>query len=199
AIHGPAVGGGLEFALACSARIATEHRSTRLALPEVQLGLLPGGGGTQHLPRLIGIQQALALLLTGKNIYPKKARRIGLVDVITHKPGLLHAACELARSLVKNGQVRSSGVPVSVTERILESNPLSRRIIYSKAEERVRKETRCNYPAPLRILYCVRIGIEEGVDAGYASEEQYFGELATTPQSRELIRLFFLRSASRKN
>jgi len=80
AIHGPALGGGLEVALACSSRIASDDRRTQLGQPEVQLGVIPGAGGTQRLPRLVGIAQALDLILTGKSVRAAKARKIGLVD-----------------------------------------------------------------------------------------------------------------------
>jgi 3-hydroxyacyl-CoA dehydrogenase/enoyl-CoA hydratase/3-hydroxybutyryl-CoA epimerase len=97
AIEGPCMGGGLEMILGCDYRIASSHDATKLALPEVQLGLIPGGGGTQYLPRLIGVQEALTLMLTGKNTYPKKARSLGLVDALIHSPGLHEAGKRAAR------------------------------------------------------------------------------------------------------
>jgi len=77
AIHGVALGGGLEVALACHARVASDSKKTKLGLPEAQLGLLPGAGGTQRLPRLIGVQPALDMMLTGKQLDAKKARKLG--------------------------------------------------------------------------------------------------------------------------
>jgi len=77
AIHGATLGAGLEVALACHYRIASDDPKTVLALPEVKLGLLPGGGGTQRLPRLVGLQAALDMMLTGKNIYPRQAKKNG--------------------------------------------------------------------------------------------------------------------------
>lgn len=197
AIHGPSMGGGLEFALACTMRIATDHNATKFAFPEVQLGLLPGGGGTQLLPRLVGIQRALQLLLTGKNTYPKPAKKMGLVDALIHRPGLLVAAKQAARDLIRNGGPdRKKG---SLQERLLESNPITRRVIYSQAEERTRKETHGNYPAPPKIIECLRTGIEHGLDAGFEAEERNFGDLAMTSESRELIRLFFAKNDAEKN
>jgi len=78
AIHGAALGGGLELALACTARVASDDPRTIMGQPEVKLGVLPGGGGTQRLPRLVGLQQALNIMLTGKNVYPRQAKRMGL-------------------------------------------------------------------------------------------------------------------------
>ncbi len=198
AIHGAALGGGLELALGCTYRIATDHPATKLALPEVQLGLVPGGGGTQYLPRLIGLQQSFQMMLTGKNIYPRKARRIGLVDALIHRPGLLQAAKTAARELA-TGARTPEREPLSLTDRLLESTRLSRRIIYQKAEENVRKETRGNYPAPARIIECVRASIEEGLDEGLQLEATRFGELAFTPESQALVSLFFARQAAGKN
>ena len=95
AIHGTCLGGGLELSLACHFRICTTHKSTQLGLPEVQLGILPGGGGTQRLPRLIGIAQALDLILTGKKVDGKKALKLGLVDDLVPENQLLEKAITL--------------------------------------------------------------------------------------------------------
>ena len=92
---------GVELPLACSARIASNHKSTKLALPEVKLGLLPGGGGTQRLPRLIGLQASLDMMLTGKNIFARRAK-IGLIDELVHHSKLKIAAKKIALSLIKN-------------------------------------------------------------------------------------------------
>ena len=102
AIHGAALGGGCEVALACHYRIATDDPRTVLGQPEVKLGLLPGGGGTQRLPRLIGLQRALDMMLTGKNIYPRQALKMGLVDSLIHPYGLLQAAKTAALQLAEN-------------------------------------------------------------------------------------------------
>src|SRR2546422_814446 len=100
AIHGAALGGGLELALACTYRIASDDRRTQLGQPEVQLGLIPGAGGTQRLPHLIGIAQALDLILTGKSVRAQKARKLGLVDEVVPKAILLEVARRRARELV---------------------------------------------------------------------------------------------------
>ena len=96
AVNGACLGAGTEIALACHARIASNDRSTHFALPEVMLGLLPGGGGTQRLPRLIGIQRALDIMLTGKKVYADKAIKLGLVDKVTTKEALLNSAVDMA-------------------------------------------------------------------------------------------------------
>ncbi len=97
AIHGACLGGGLELALACRCRVATEHPKTKLGLPEVQLGLIPGLGGTQRLPRLIGVPDALDLILTSKQVDARKAKRLGLVDDTCHPADLRTAAERVLR------------------------------------------------------------------------------------------------------
>ncbi len=198
ALHGPVMGGGLELALNCDYRIASTADVTKLALPEVQLGLLPGGGGTQLLPRLVGVQQALSLMLTGKNTYPEKARRIGLVDALIHPPGLPDAARRAARQLA-NGNRTVDREALSLGDRLLEGNPVSRRVIYRQARKRTESRTRGNYPAPPRIIDAVRTGMEEGLKAGLDTERQHFGELAFTPESQALVSLFFAKRDAETN
>lgn len=198
AIEGPCMGGGLEMTLGCDYRIASTHDATKLALPEVKLGLLPGGGGTQYLPRLVGLQQALSMMLTGKNTYPKKARKIGLVDALIHPPGLHDAAKRAARQLA-NGNLSVDRDSTSLGERLLESNPVSRRLIYRQARQRTNSRTHGNYPAPPRIIDVVRTGMEKGLDAGLDAEMHHFGELVFTPESQALVQLFFGKQKGENN
>lgn len=198
AIHGPALGGGLELALACSYRIATNHDVTKFALPEVQLGLLPGGGGTQLLPRLIGLQKSLELMLTGKNTYPKPARRMGLVDALIHRPGLLQAAKAAALQL-SGGDREETSNRKDLQTRMLDATRITREIVYKKAAETAEKKTRGNYPAPRKIIDCVRKGMEDSLESGLEMEARYFGELAVTRESQELVRLFFAKNEAEKN
>lgn len=190
AIEGACMGGGLEMTLGCDYRLASTHSATKLALPEVQLGLLPGGGGTQYLPRLIGVQEALSLMLTGKNTYPKKARNIGLVDALIHSPGLHEAAKRAARQL-GNGTLTVDRDTSSLGDRLLESNPVSRRLIYQQAGRKTENRTKGNYPAPPRIIDAVRTGMEKGIDEGLDAEMRHFGELVFTRESEALVHLFF--------
>lgn len=192
AIGGPCMGGGLELTLGCDYRIASTHDSTRLALPEVKLGLMPGGGGTQYLPRLVGVQQALTMMLTGKNVYPKKARDTGLVDTLIHPPGLHEAAKRAARQLA-SGTVSVDRDHQSFGSRLLESNTLSRRVIYRQAANRTKKRTRGNYPAPPRIIETVRTGMEKNLDAGLDAEMNHFSDLVFTPEAAALVELFFAK------
>jgi 3-hydroxyacyl-CoA dehydrogenase/enoyl-CoA hydratase/3-hydroxybutyryl-CoA epimerase len=197
AIHGATLGAGLEIALACHYRIASDDPKTVLALPEVKLGLLPGGGGTQRLPRLVGLQAALDMMLTGKNIYPRQAKSMGLVDDLIHPYGLLQAAKKAALDLADQPLKRKKRQPLLA--KLLESTSLTRNVVYRKATELVQKQTWGNYPAPFKIIECVRAGMEKGLDAGIEAETKKFGELVVSPQSRELIQIFLSMTAMKKN
>jgi len=197
AIHGACLGAGTEIALACHARIASDHRSTHLALPEIMLGLLPGGGGTQRLPRLIGIQRSLDMLLTGKKIYASKAVKMNLVDRLTSKESLLQGAIDFALELTKKPLVRTD--KRTFVEKLLESNSITRGIIYKKAKEMVMGKTLGNYPAPFKILECVEAGMEGGMQKGLDAEAVKFEELILTEVSRQLINIFFAMTDKKKN
>lgn len=191
AIHGACLGGGLELALACDARICSLDDKTRLGLPEVQLGLLPGSGGTQRLPRLIGVQQALPLMLTGKTLRAKQARKLGVVDDVVPQAILLETA--IAR--VKQGKSNHRILPMR--DRLLQG-PLARQALFALAKRQTESKTHGNYPAAKRIIDVVRIGLEQGSRAGHDAEAQAFGELAMSPQSAALRSLFFASTALKK-
>lgn len=195
AIQGSCLGAGLEIALACHARIAADDRSTKLALPEVMLGLLPGGGGTQRLPRLVGIQKALDMMLTGKNIFAVPAKKMGLVDRLIFKEALLKASKEFALELVNKPLVRNRKRPL--TEKVLEG-PF-KFIIFNQARKMVQGMTKGNYPAPFKIIDCVQIGMSQGMKAGLNAEAVKFEELILTNESRQLINVFFAMTEKKKN
>ena len=200
AIHGACLGGGLETALACRWRIATDHRKTVLALPEVQLGLIPGAGGTQRLPRLIGLQRALDMILTSRNVRAKKAWQMGLVDELVHPAILREVAVARARTLADGTTTRAGGMKNrGATGALLEDNPLGRAIIFRKAREGVLAKTHGHYPAPLAAIAAVQAGYSHGADAGYREEARAFGELAVSDVSRQLVFLFFATTALKKD
>lgn len=196
-IHGSCMGGGTELALACHYRIVSNHSDTKIGLPEVKLGLLPGMGGTQRLPRLIGIQKALPYLLTGKNMYSRHARRTGFADETVHQHGLKNAGVNAVQKLVKDPA--SHPDKRSFTEKALESNPLTRKIIFSQARKQTMGQTKGNYPAPFKIIDSVEYGYNNGFEKGIRNESQLFGELAVTPESRALVQLFFAMNQAKKN
>lgn len=203
AIDGACLGGGLELALACHGRVCTDNPKTALGLPEVMLGVLPGTGGTQRLPRRIGVPAALDLMLTGKHLDARKAHRLGLVDDVAPATVLLQTAVALAHKL-RHGRPaaqRSSALfsVKGLTKLALEGNPLGRRILFQKAREQVLSKTRGKYPAPLRIIDCVETGASQGFGKGLEAEATHFGELAVTPQARQLMNLYFATTALKKD
>lgn len=196
AIHGSCYGGGLELAMACHARVASHAEVTRFGQLEVQLGLIPGAGGTQRLPRLIGLEDALKLILTGKRIPAERAEALGLVDEIVHPAILIDVALERAHRLASDGRKRRKGLDLKAL--LLEDNPVGRRVLFGQARERTLARTHGNLPAPLRAIDVIRTGIEEGKQHGLEAEAEAFGELAVSPESGQLRRLFFARQVLKK-
>jgi 3-hydroxyacyl-CoA dehydrogenase/enoyl-CoA hydratase/3-hydroxybutyryl-CoA epimerase len=198
AIHGACLGGGLEVALACHYRIASDHPKTVLGLPEVQLGLIPGAGGCQRLPRLIGARAALDMILTGKTERATKALRLGLVDEVVPASVLRQVALAAADRLARQGLPRrqQKGGPAGL---ILDRTGPGRRLVYRGARKQVLKKTGGHYPAPLAALGAVEIGLEQGVAAGLAEEHRAFGELAVGDVSRKLVQIFFATTALKKD
>jgi 3-hydroxyacyl-CoA dehydrogenase/enoyl-CoA hydratase/3-hydroxybutyryl-CoA epimerase len=208
AIHGACLGGGLELALACHWRMASDDRKTQLGLPEVQLGLLPGAGGTQRLPRLVGIATALDLILSGKTVRAKKALKLGLVDEVVPAPILLATARRRALELA-DGKVRREtphGVEAlrkgglgGLQRLALEENRFGREVLFREAAKKVRKKTRGHYPAPEKALDAVRHGFEKGIEAGLRREARHFGELAVSDVAARLMEIFFAQTALKKD
>lgn len=204
AIHGVALGGGLEVALACHARVASNSKKTKLGLPESQLGLLPGAGGTQRLPRLIGVQPALDMMLTGKQVEAKKALKMGLVDDVVPPSILIETAAELALSRIGREPKKDSFIEQlldkeAVTEFALAKNPVGRKILFDQARKQLHKQTRGNYPAQDLIIDVVKTGLEDGFQAGLDAEARGFGRLLTTPEAANLMSIFFATTALKKD
>ena len=197
AIDGACLGGGLELALTGSMRIATDSKKTQLGQPEVQLGILPAGGGTQRLPKIIGIAAALDMILTGRPTRPRKAFKIGLVDEVVPREMLYEIATKRANESIGNlGESRGASVkgflaPSHLQALAIEQNPVGRRVMFKKAEEAMLAKTKGLYPAPKRALEAVKIGVEQGNAAGYEAEATFFGELVTSAESKALRGIFF--------
>ena len=204
AIDGACLGGGLEVALACHWRLATDSPKTVLGLPEVQLGLLPGGGGTWRLPRLLGVQTALDMLLTGKTLRAAKAKRVGLVDQLTIPFGLQEAAVTACKRLI-SGELKRvprearQDTQEKLVEAALEDNAAGRALLFRQARATVMEKTLGLYPAPLAILDVVEHGQSHGDAAGYAEESKRFGQLAMTNEAKAFMHLFFSQTALKKN
>ena len=198
AINGACLGGGLEVALACHYRIATDHPKTVLGLPEVQLGLIPGAGGCQRLPRLIGARAALDMILSGKTERASKALRLGLVDEVVPgsilRPVAISAADRLAREGLPKRQQKAG-----LSGLILDRTAAGRQLVYRSARKQLLKKTGGHYPAPLAALEAVQVGLEQGITAGLAEEHRAFGELAVGDVSRKLVQIFFATTALKKD
>lgn len=199
AIHGACLGGGLETALACRYRICTEHPKTALGLPEVQLGVIPGMGGTQRLPKLVGLQAALDMILTGRSIRAKRALQMGLVDEMVHPEILREVALDRARGLAAKTRSPSRRRVNGAASLLLEHNPIGRGVVFKKARESVMHKTHGHYPAPLAALDAVHAGYSRGLEGGLREEARLFGEMAVTPVSRQLVFLFFASNALKKD
>ncbi len=198
AIHGSCMGGGLELSLACDYRIATNHPKTMMALPEVKLGVIPGTGGTQRLPRLIGIQKALGYMLTGGNIFARKAKSIGLVDELTHNDALKEVAVKAVHKISESGNFKRKDRRSSI-EKLLEGNPIGRNIIFNQAKKKALAQTKGNYPAPVLIIDSVKYGYKNGLTKGLENEAMLFGQAGATAESRALVNLFFGMTDAKRN
>jgi 3-hydroxyacyl-CoA dehydrogenase / enoyl-CoA hydratase / 3-hydroxybutyryl-CoA epimerase len=200
AIHGACLGAGLETALACHYRVASDHPKTVLALPEVQLGIIPGAGGTQRLPRLVGLQRALDMILTGRNIRAKKALQMGLVDELVHPAILREVAIDRVRHLADLSlEPRHSPRGRGASGLFLEDNPIGRSIVFKKAREGVMAKTHGHFPAPLAAIAAMQAGYVGGEELGYRLESRSFAELAVGEVAKELIFLFFATTALKKD
>uniref|UniRef100_A0A8C2S676 Trifunctional enzyme subunit alpha, mitochondrial n=2 Tax=Capra hircus TaxID=9925 RepID=A0A8C2S676_CAPHI len=207
AINGSCLGGGLELAISCQYRIATKDKKTVLGSPEVLLGILPGAGATQRLPKMVGIPAAFDMMLTGRSIRADRAKKMGLVDQLVEPlgPGVkppeertIEYLEEVAITFAKG--LADKKITPKRDKGLVESDiPFVRQQIYKKVEEKVRKQTKGLYPAPLKIIDVVKTGIEQGSNAGYLSESQRFGELAMTKESKALMGLYRGQTQCKKN
>lgn len=193
AISGPCVGGGLELALACHHRICSEHSSTILGLPEVLLGIIPGFGGTQRLPRLIGIQKALSLILTGQKVRAREALALGLVDEVVPVVRLLDRAENI---LV--GVPLAPRPPLSLRDRCLTYTSIGRKLVAKTSRKQILLQTKGFYPAPLKCLDAVLYGLKFGLVLGLVREAKLLGEVVVTPECKALTHVYLLTEAAKK-
>jgi 3-hydroxyacyl-CoA dehydrogenase/enoyl-CoA hydratase/3-hydroxybutyryl-CoA epimerase len=182
AIDGACLGGGLELALACDYRIASDRNATKVGLPETKLGILPAWGGSTRLPRLTGLTTALKLILPGKVLAASKH------PAIDHVVAREHLAA-MAMKLIDRGKPH---------RRRHRCNRLFAAIIRWKARRGLLERTHGNYPAPLRALEVITRGISLPHAASLCLEREAAADLIATPESKNLIRLFFLNEAAKK-
>ncbi|MBN8801839.1 MAG: enoyl-CoA hydratase/isomerase family protein [Stenotrophomonas acidaminiphila] len=186
AIHGHCLGGGTELALACRYRVASSDPSTRIGLPETQLGIFPGWGGSARLPRLVGAPAAMDMMLTGRTLSASAARGIGLVDKVAAPAVLVDAAI----SLLQSGVTR----PFKQRATAWATNTwLARRILAPQMARQVaRKAKKEHYPAPYALISTWERSGGSGIQARLDAERRAVVKLAGGPTARNLIRIFFL-------
>jgi 3-hydroxyacyl-CoA dehydrogenase/enoyl-CoA hydratase/3-hydroxybutyryl-CoA epimerase len=188
AIEGLALGGGLELCLACHYRVAADNPKIKLGLPESKVGLLPGAGGTQRLPRLIGVQNAAMMILQGQDKSPQEAKGLGFINEVVEPGKTIDAAkawlkgkpnavapWDVKGYRVKDGPYTPGGAMVSVGGNAM-----------------VSKQTNLNYPAQRNILSCIYEGVQVPIDAALRIESRYFLKTAATPQAKGMIRSLFV-------
>lgn len=191
AINGACVGGGCELALSCDWRIISDSKKAQIGLPEVKLGIFPAWGGATKLPRLVGLPAALDIILNGKTLDGRRAKRVGLVDDVVEESILLDVAKRFADRGRRNVPPR--------TKLYIEGNPLARKLIFRKARQTVMKETHGHYPAPLAAIDVIEYGMAAGVERGLEREVDMVAPLIMGEVAQNLVRLFFLMEDSKKD
>jgi enoyl-CoA hydratase/long-chain 3-hydroxyacyl-CoA dehydrogenase len=197
AINGSALGGGLEWAMYCDYRVASSSKKTVMGLPEVKLGLMPGMAGTYHLPKMVGYPTALDMILTGKNVRPDKAKKMGLVDLVVDPASLESVAIMQAKALVA-GTVKPTVRKLDWMSWLMEKTPLSN-VMFKKARETVDKTTGGKYPAAYAILDVLKDNMGKPRMTHLEDEATKFAKLAATPESAALIGLFHGMNAVKKH
>ncbi|WP_259014342.1 3-hydroxyacyl-CoA dehydrogenase NAD-binding domain-containing protein [Emticicia fluvialis] len=201
AINGTALGGGFEVCLSCHYRIALDNPKAQIGLPEVQLGLLPGGGGTQRLPRLIGMEPALLLMVEGKRISPKEAFGYGMVnDLAATREELMEKAMKWILANPKAIQPwdefdkKTGAIKARENYKVPGGNvqsPTGMRT-FAGGTAMIMDKTKGNYPAPIEILSCVYEGLQVNIDRAIAIEVRHFVKVATSREAKNLIGVMFL-------
>ncbi|MER8480997.1 3-hydroxyacyl-CoA dehydrogenase NAD-binding domain-containing protein [Mesorhizobium sp. M1322] len=189
AINGTCMGGAFELSLACHGRVAADSEKVRMALPEVKIGIFPGAGGTQRVPRLIDQQQALQMLTSGQTLSPQKAKSIGLIHEIAEPAKLV----ESAKAMIKNGlkpvapwDEKGFKLPGGPVYSVAGAN------LWPPAIAILRRETYGNYPAAAAILKCVYEGLLVPFDTALRIEQRYFTEIMQTREAAAMIRSLFV-------
>ncbi len=190
-VSGPCLGGGLELALACDYRWAVDQPKTQFGLPEIKLGLLPGWGGTQRLPRVVGVERTLQVILAQRQLSAKDALRWGLVDAVVAGDGGPTEWLARLPMLPTEKRPKKRLPLLTWRQKLLESTAVGRSVLFRGAEAILKKKTPDDMPAPREAFEAVRIGVTQGMAAGLAHEREAIGRLATTPACRNLVALFF--------
>lgn len=202
-INGACLGGGLELALSCTYRLATDNPKTQIGLPEVSLGIIPGWGGSQRLPRLVGLTEGLGMIVSAKAVNGIKAYKIHLVDGLAGAPFLYAAGVAFAKKiLTKEGRhsvIEARKRPFSSS--LLENSFVAKSLVFPKVRKEILRKTKGHYPSPLIALQLVEESYSLPLEAGLAKEREVIikriGELS--PNAKNLISLFFTSEAVKKD
>ena len=190
AMTGFALGGGYELALACTYRILSEAPDAVVGLPEVSVGLLPGSGGTQRLPRMIGVPKALEVLLEGKSYSPQNALELGMVDLVKPRERVVEAALSWLQTAADPMRPwDKKGFRVAESDGLLKQSTAG---LFTLATAKLLAKYGNNYPAPIAILTCVFEGIQVPLDKGLLVESRHFAKLLTGSVARNIIRTGFV-------
>ena len=196
-INGACVGGGYELALACDYRVAGFEKHVKIGLPEIKLGILPGFGGCVRLPKLIGIANALSIILPGKIVDSKKAMKLGMIDRQFYDSILLDETKKFARGIL-DGSVKVKRKKLKLHEKLLENNPLGQKFLFDQAKKNVMKSTNGHYPAPLVALEAIQEMIGKSHEEASKIEDEGFGKLGASDISKNLINVYYLDDTYRK-
>ena len=189
AIHGVALGGGLEIALACDYRVASIDPATKIGLPETMLGILPAWGGSTRLPRLIGLPNALEAILTGRQFAAKQALKLGIVDAIAYPERIK----DVATKLILDSKGKKRVLQAHLSNRA----PVSK-IVRAQAQKKTEAKTKGHYPAPLKALEVVFASLTVPHEQSLSNEKEAVIELARGDVAQNLIRVFFLQERAKK-
>ena len=196
-INGACLGGGYELSLACNYRVAGFASCVKIGLPEVKLGILPGFGGCVRLPKVIGIANALSIILPGKVVDARKALKLGMVDRLFYDPILVDEAKTFARNILagkENVRPRNK----KLVEKLLEGNPIGRRFLFRQARKNVMKSTAGHYPAPIVALETIQSMVGKSHAEASQLESEGFGKLGASEISKNLIHVFYLDEVYKK-
>lgn len=198
AVNGACLGGGTELALACDYRVMSDAKKAQIGLPEVKLGIFPAWGGCTRLPRVVGLQKALDMILTGKTLDARRAKKIGLVDAAIPAAIFDETARRFARGKLGEPKPRERRGDRGLADLALEGNPLGRKVVFAKARQALMKQTAGRYPAPLEALAVIEEGYGKPVSVGLELEAKHIANVFGGPVQKNLLNLFFLTEEIKK-
>lgn len=193
-IQGSCLGGGTELALACDYRVMSNDEKTKIGLPEVQLGILPAWGGVSRLPRMIQLTDALDMMLTGKNIKPKKAQKMGLVHLIPPPELLMQTTYQLAKDALSGqaGYLKKTQPKPKFMDKALNNFAAGQKVVFQQARKTVMKQSKGFYPAPLKILETIQNSLHLPLTEAFKLEGEAFKHLLQRSETASLMNLFFI-------